>query len=483
MKFITFLLPVAVAAIVDIFLYGGSGRKRVFESIYKHIDDSREAAKWLGLRVAVKPQDVKILEYDGTVQGAEAFLEDPRGGGVYTGLIDGRIVKLISDDAYEVVACLGSNCQEKGGCSLSESKEKQKMRDILGDGQFCSRPLGLQFASGVSTPSGKDHKGKDLYVADVFRGILRISSSTQPSKFPSKTAFDLVLSEVNERPLFFPNSLLMISDGSHKTTSDNPSPSKLYLTDSSATNNFGTQGRIALEPTPTGRLIELDLTGKDRKPPVVLLDQLGFPNGLAPSPDRDALLMVETNRRSIKKVFISGPRRGQVEEWSENLPFIPDNLVQLPNGLGYLVAACVSRKMPTSATSLSSSSLLQILKALHRRIVNFLLFDHREILANLIYPVTEFEILSKATDWVLQRGVTGGGHIFHLDNGGVVKRWISLPPSCPSVSEAAVVSWETEKDKKKNTLSEDTHFLLVGSFRKLPICKISLQALLGKEMK
>lgn len=51
---------------------------------------------------------------------------------------------------------------------------------------------------------------------------------------------------------------------------------------------------------------------KDQKPPIVLLDKLAFPNGLAPSPDRDALLMVETNRRSIRKVFVSGSRRGKM---------------------------------------------------------------------------------------------------------------------------------------------------------------------------
>lgn len=76
MKFSTFLLPVAAAAVVDIFLYGGSGRKRVFESIYKQIDDSKQAAKWLGLRAVIKPQDVKILEYDGTVQ-VNSFLVRP----------------------------------------------------------------------------------------------------------------------------------------------------------------------------------------------------------------------------------------------------------------------------------------------------------------------------------------------------------------------------------------------------------------------
>ncbi|PFH32104.1 strictosidine synthase subfamily protein [Besnoitia besnoiti] len=423
MKFVTIVLPVTIALALDTLFYAGSGRKRIFDSIFQKIDDSRQEAEWLALRRSLKPGDVTILEYGGSVQGAESFLQDPAGG-VYTGLIDGRIVKLLNDDEYVDIACLG-----------------------------------LQFLDPVAAAAGPD---KTLLVVDVFRGLLKVPVPLAPDGRPLRdpSHFDVLLSEADGQRFYFANALLKHDDC-------------VYFTDSSRTNNFGTKGRIILEPESTGRLIEFNLRTKRAN---VLLEGLDFPNGLAFSPNRQAILMAETKLRSIKKVHIAGPRKGEVEEWARDLPFTPDNITELPNGLGYIVGSAFMRKLP-SAREASNSTALRILRALHRRVSNYIVFNHRKTVGRILYPLTEVELLSHIVDWLLTR-MGAAGHLFLLDETGKVRRWIALPSKCSAVSEGFLASWDKVVPEGHTPLSKDTHFLLVGSFTKSAICKVPLGALL-----
>nr|CEL68415.1 TPA: Os07g0543600 protein, related [Neospora caninum Liverpool] len=455
MKFVAVLFPVAVAVLLDTLFYASSGRKHLLDSLFRTVDDTEPAKEWLTLRKTLKLDDVKVLEYGGAVQGAEAFLQDPAGG-VYTGLIDGRIVKLLSDDDYVDIACLGSNCG--GKCDLAAAKKKQKEGKNLSPNS-CSRPLGLQFLDPEAAAAGTD---KTLLVCDVFRGLLKVH--VPPGQYRrdrhEPSHFDVLLSEADGKRPYFSNALLKHGD-------------YVYFTDSSQSNNFGTKGRIILEPEPTGRLLEFNLKTKRA---TVVLERLAFPNGLAFTPSRDAILMVETKTRSIKKIHIAGPRKGQVKVWASDLPFVPDNITELPNGLGYIVGSAFVKKFPSSIQVSSPSVALSILKALHRRVANGLFFTHLQTVGEILYPLTEFEAFSVALDWLLTH-LGGGGHLFHLDTQGTVRRWISLPRECSAVSEGFVASWGKFPSAGSVELSDVSHFLLAGSFAKNGICKIPLSAL------
>ncbi|KEP60266.1 UNVERIFIED_CONTAM: strictosidine synthase subfamily protein [Hammondia hammondi] len=453
MKFVAVLFPVAAAVLVDTLFYASTGRKHFVNFLFQQVDDSAAAREWLTLRKTLTVDEVKVLEYGGAVKGAEAFLQDPAGG-VYTGLIDGRIVKLLSDDDYVDIACLGSNCG--GACGLAEAKKKQIEGNNLTP-DSCSRPLGLQFLD----PEAAAGTAKTLLVCDVFRGLLKVNvpAGHQPKKLQEPSPFEVLLSEAGGQRPYFSNALL--KHGDH-----------VYFTDSSQTNNFGTKGRIILEPEATGRLVEFNLKTKQA---TVVLDELDFPNGLAFTPNREAILMVETKTRSIKKIQIAGPKKGQVEDWVRELPFVPDNITELPNGLGFLVGSAFVKKFPPTKGN-SPSVALSIFKAVHRRVANALFFTHLKTVGRIFYPLTDFGPVSTVLDALLTK-IGGGGHLFHLDTQGKVRRWISLPSQCPAVSEGTLVSWGKFPGGHVK-LSADSHFLLVGSFAKNSICKVPLGALL-----
>ncbi|XP_025663447.1 protein STRICTOSIDINE SYNTHASE-LIKE 2 isoform X2 [Arachis hypogaea] len=115
------------------------------------------------LKGGVDDDEYEAIPIENAV-GPESFAFDPRGGGPYTGVSDGRIIKWDptlnrwlnfaltfsptrgKDDDEE------SESEECGG-SIEEQKKKE---------HICGRPLGLCFSN---------HTG-ELYVADAYKGLL-----------------------------------------------------------------------------------------------------------------------------------------------------------------------------------------------------------------------------------------------------------------------------------------------------------------------
>jgi hypothetical protein len=87
--------------------------------------------------------------------------------------------------------------------------------------------------------------------------------------------------------------------------------------------------RDILEGVETGRLLRYDPVSKTT---TVLLDKLGFANGVTVATDASYVLVAETSRYRIRKYWLSGPEAGKNEVLLDNLPGFPDGLSRVVDG-------------------------------------------------------------------------------------------------------------------------------------------------------
>jgi sugar lactone lactonase YvrE len=168
------------------------------------------------------------------------------------------------------------------------------------------RPLGMAFAADGA-----------LMVADALRGLLAVSPEGEVR---------LLAESADGTPIGFADDLDIAPDG------------RIYLSDASTRFPWRTHGpdaaRLAvLENGLDGRLIEYDpATGRAS----TLLGGLAFANGVAIGHDPDYLLVTETARYRVRRVWIGGPRRGEHEVLLDNLPGFPDNVTRGAEGRYWL---------------------------------------------------------------------------------------------------------------------------------------------------
>jgi sugar lactone lactonase YvrE len=197
----------------------------------------------------------------GQGRGPEALALDQQGR-VYTGYVDGRVMRFEGDGTR------GVELANTGG-----------------------RPLGLKFA-----PDGR------LIVADAAKGLLHVAEGGVIK--PLATAAE-------ERALGFTDDLDITRDG------------VVYFSDASW--KFGHDQVMAdfMEHGANGRLLRHSLkTGKTE----VLARDLHFPNGVALGPGEQFLLLNETAEYRIWRYWLKGKKAGTLEPFIENLPGFPDNI-------------------------------------------------------------------------------------------------------------------------------------------------------------
>ena len=205
----------------------------------------------------------------GRIQGPEDIAFDARGR-LYTGSEDGRIYR----------ATLGGD----GG------EEVEEFADTGG------RPLGLRF----------DGEG-DLIVTDSERGLLSVAPNGDVATLTDS---------VGGSAITYADELDIARDGT------------VYFSDASTRFERGFPYDM-LEARPYGRLLSYDpRTGETE----VLADGLYFANGVALTPEEDSVLVVESFRYRVARLWIEGPRAGELEVFADNLLGIPDNLHRAPNG-------------------------------------------------------------------------------------------------------------------------------------------------------
>nr|WP_211332106.1 SMP-30/gluconolactonase/LRE family protein [Eilatimonas milleporae] len=183
-------------------------------------------------------------------------------GRLYGGLADGRIVRILPDGRQEIFAVIA------GG-----------------------RPLGLHF----------DGRGQ-LIVADAYRGLLSIS--------PAGTV-TVLSTEADGIPFRFTDDVDVARDG------------RIYFTDASWRYSQPDYRLDIMSGRGYGRLLVHDPAVGTT---ATLLDNLYFANGVALSAAEDFILINETGRYRVRRLWLKGARSGQDEVFIDNLPGFPDGI-------------------------------------------------------------------------------------------------------------------------------------------------------------
>ena len=183
-------------------------------------------------------------------------------GRIYTGFDDGRIMRLQPD-----------------------GKSPALFVDTHG------RPLGMKFDS-----------GGNLVVADAVKGLLSVG------KDGSVTVLSTQADDVS---FGCTNDLDIGTDGT------------IYFTDASIKFPLRDHRIDIIEHQLNGRLLAYDPKTKTTR---VVLKDLQFANGVAVSPDQSFVLVVETGKYRIHRVWFSGPKQNQSDVFIDNLPGFPDGI-------------------------------------------------------------------------------------------------------------------------------------------------------------
>lgn len=193
--------------------------------------------------------------------GPEDIVVDSAGH-LWTGLEDGRIVRIATDGGGTKVVA------DTGG-----------------------RPLGLHVA----------RDGRVL-ICDSHRGLLALD--------PASGTLDVLADSVAGRRFKFCSNVTETADGT------------IYFTESTKDFHFEDFTAPIVEARGTGGLYRLGTDGVV----TTLADGLYFGNGVTLTADGSALVFAETQARRLSKYWLTGPQAGSVTPLAVNLPGMPDNL-------------------------------------------------------------------------------------------------------------------------------------------------------------
>lgn len=230
------------------------------------------------------------------------------------------------------------------------------------------RPLGLEWL-----PDGR------LLVCDALRGLLAVD--------PVGGRVETLATEADGRPLRFTNNAAVEADGT------------IWFTDSSDRWGIEDWKNDLIEYTRSGRLVRRTPDGRT----TTAATGLDFANGVALSPDADAVYVAETGSRRIRRLDLSGGDPGPAGPWAEDLPGHPDNIALGSDGLVWVTIA--SPTDPTLALLQRGPALLrglvlrapEPLKPRPKRTARVIALDEQ---ARMVHDL-EFE----ATRWHLATGV------------------------------------------------------------------------------
>jgi len=172
------------------------------------------------------------------------------------------------------------------------------------------RPLGLDIG-----PDGA------LYIADSYRGVMR---------WTPQDGLAPLASDIDGAPIIYANQLDVARDGTiyFSNSSDRFDPETMGGTKP-------TSVMTIWEQSASGYVARRDPDGSVRK----IADGFVYTNGVALSPDEDFLLIAETGRARVHRLWLTGPRMGEREVFLDNLPGYPDNIEPMGDGTYWLALA------------------------------------------------------------------------------------------------------------------------------------------------
>ncbi len=161
----------------------------------------------------------------------------------------------------------------------------------------------------------------NLLIADADKGLLSVNAQGE---------IRVLVDRFEGRPLKFTNHLDVASDGT------------VYFSESSDRFPLSDYVGDIIESRANGRLLAYEPdSGQTR----LVLDGVFFANGVAISPDQSFLLLAETSRYRVQRVWLSGPKKGQSEIFIDNLPGFPDNLHGNGQGLFWLALSSTRKSI------------------------------------------------------------------------------------------------------------------------------------------
>nr|XP_045088076.1 protein STRICTOSIDINE SYNTHASE-LIKE 10-like [Aegilops tauschii subsp. strangulata] len=235
----------------------------------------------------------------GTVHGPESVAFDGQGQGPYSGVSDGRILKWNGEKLGWTTYAYGPGYDSRTCTPSKFSPETETARESR-----CGRPLGLRF----------NQKSGDLYVADAYKGLMRVA--------PGGGEATVLVNQVDGFPLHFTNGV----DVDQVT-------GQVYFTDSSMNYQRSQHEMVTRTGDSTGRLMRYDPRTSDV---TVLQAGMTYPNGVALSADRTHLVVASTGPCKLLRHWIKGVNAGTSEPFAD-LPGYPDNVRPDTKG-GYWVA-------------------------------------------------------------------------------------------------------------------------------------------------
>ncbi|MEX0304605.1 MAG: SMP-30/gluconolactonase/LRE family protein [Leisingera sp.] len=172
------------------------------------------------------------------------------------------------------------------------------------------RPLGLK-----AGPDGA------LYIADSFRGLLR---------WNGPGTLEVLAEEINGSPVIYANQLDVARNGA------------VYFSNSS--DRFDPETMGGTKPTSILAIWEQSDSGYvARRTPDGKVEKIAegfvYTNGIALSPQEDFLLINETGRARVHRLWLKGERAAEREVFLDNLPGYPDNLEAQGDGTYWLAFA------------------------------------------------------------------------------------------------------------------------------------------------
>uniref|UniRef100_A0AC34PZP5 Strictosidine synthase conserved region domain-containing protein n=1 Tax=Panagrolaimus sp. JU765 TaxID=591449 RepID=A0AC34PZP5_9BILA len=221
---------------------------------------------------------------------------------------------LLKDELFgpESVAVLENAIYITDDSGLVKIVDGKKVKTVPICLKKCGRPLGLRHL-----------KDEIFIIADAELGILSVEfeSGKIETLLPSSTV-------IEGRTIHYANDLDFINN-----------ETIIFSVSTRWQTEQFTNG--LLEFANDGRIFTLNIKTKEYK---LIRDNLQFANGLQVHSDKQSILICETSVARISRYYFTGPKQGQLEIFSDNLPCFPDNIRN--NLKGNFFVACGSTRIP-----------------------------------------------------------------------------------------------------------------------------------------
>ncbi|XP_049367457.1 protein STRICTOSIDINE SYNTHASE-LIKE 10-like [Solanum verrucosum] len=244
--------------------------------------------------------------------GPDSSAFDTKGGGPYTGVGDGRVMKYQGPNVGFTEFAITSPNRTKERCEGTNDPISQPT---------CGRPYGLGFY----------RKTGDLYITDAYYGLLVVKPSGGLAT-PLVTSFE-------GTPFAYLDSLDIDQERGI-----------IYFVDSGAIFRTSNRLLIVLSGDTTGRLFKYDIATKQV---TLLLDKLSGAAGVALSKDKSYLLVSEAIGKRIRRFWLKGAKANSSDVFA-NIDGNPDNIKRTVSGDFWVAVVSVKLKLLIIPTIIST---------------------------------------------------------------------------------------------------------------------------------